>query len=249
MRFQAVFTGILSLTLQLASAVVQAKPKEEQNRPPTHAEIFFPEPVYNFGRIQTGEQVTKKFEFKNKGKEDLVIERLQTTCGCTAAVASTGPYAPGASGSIEVSYDSRGKIGFAVKEVHVISNDPRGPQVLRMEGTVLADTHPTKSAADVLFSGKCAECHSLPAQGKVGKTLYDAVCYLCHDFPPEHGKPRIAPSKEAMATISKKRLKRLISEGIPNTSMPGFAHSAGGPLSKEQVDSLVEYILSLQKKK
>lgn len=196
-----------------------------------------------------GEQVTKKFEFRNNGNEDLVIQQLRTTCGCTAAVASTGPYAPGASGSIEASYDSRGKIGFATKEIQVVTNDPRGPQILRLEGTVLAEEHPAKSPADILFTGNCASCHSLPAQGKKGKALYDAVCYLCHDFPTEHGKPRIAPSKEAMSTISKKRLKRLISEGIPNTSMPGFAHSVKGPLTKEQIDSLVEYILSLQKKK
>lgn len=210
--------------------------------------IVFSELVYNFGTVQMGEQVTKKFEFRNNGLGDLVIQQLRTTCGCTAAVASTGPYPAGATGTIDVNYDTRGKIGFAAKDVEVITNDPSGAKILRLEGIVLAGSHPTKSPADVIFTGNCATCHSLPAQGKKGKALYDAVCYLCHDFPQEHGKPRIASSKEAMSSISKKRLKRLISEGIPKTSMPGFSHPAGGPLSREQIDSLTDYIISIQKK-
>lgn len=216
--------------------------------PPLSPEIQFKEKVHDFGRIKTGEKTRHVFEFKNIGGSDLIIYNIKPTCGCTGAIASTGPYHPGESGTIQVEYDSRAKTGFAQKDVTVESNDPRSPQSLFLEGLVLGDTHPTISSADVLFTGSCAECHSIPAKGKKGKELYDAVCYLCHDLPQQSGKKSIAPDQETLAQLSKRELKKITTKGMPNTTMPGFSHKAGGPLSGEQIDSLLAYLKSIRKK-
>lgn len=213
---------------------------------PDQAQIVFDETLYDFGRIKQGERVTKNFGFVNNGKAELVIAQLKTTCGCTAAVASTGPYPPGERGVIQVNYDSRGKFGHVLKDIKVFSTGRDSPQTITIEGTVFADQHPTMTAADVLFSGSCADCHASPAKGKLGAALYDAVCYLCHDFPQTTGKKWIAPDRNALSKLSKSKLKRLITEGIHNSSMPGFGDHAGGPLSKEQVESLAEYLISVR---
>lgn len=213
----------------------------------TSSRMLFDEALYNFGRIKQGEKVSKYFSFKNDGNGDLLIRDLKSSCGCTAAVASSGPYRPGESGKVEVNYDSRGKFGHVVKEVKVVSNASNSPQTIAVEGMVFADMHPSKTGTEALFSGSCAECHAVPAKGKKGAELYDAVCYMCHDFPQDHGKKWVAPDRVSLSRLSKSQLKRLIAKGIPQTSMPGFSDHSGGPLSKEQIESLVEYLHSIQK--
>ncbi len=135
-----------------------------------------------------------------------------------------------------------------LKEAKIESNDPSSPQTVTMQGVVIASDHPMKNTGETLFKGACADCHSTPAKGKMGKELYDAACYLCHDFPQEESKKFIAPGRNSLSNIPKTKLRRMISEGIHETSMPGFHESVGGPLDKAQVDSLVNYISSLRVK-
>ena len=227
----------------------ETKPQEspEAPRPGGTPRMYLEKPKIDIGQIIEGQMILKKFEFKNIGDADLIITETKTTCGCTAALASTGPYRPGESGVIEVSYDSRGKIGHVSKDVRIYSNDPASPITIAIEGTAIGGTHPPMAPGEALFSGSCAECHSLPARGKNGKELYEAVCAICHDPPPGSHKV-IAGNRQAMALNSGRELKKAISKGIPRTSMPGFVHSAGGPLSKDQVKSLVEYLESIRKK-
>ena len=42
------------------------------------------------------------------------------------------------------------------------------------------------------------------------------------------------------------KLKRGIEEGVKGSSMPGWADTKGGPLTKEEMDSLVEFIKGLK---
>lgn len=211
--------------------------------------IQFSSTTFDFGRIMQGDQVKHAFEFTNAGGSDLVISDLRTTCGCTAAVASTGPYHPGEKGQIGVSYDSRAKVGYAHKEVEVFSNSTGSPHLLTLVGVVLDQEHPKFTPGEVLFSGSCAQCHSIPAKGKKGKELYEAVCALCHDFPQTTGRKYVAPDRRRLAELPNRKLKRIISKGLARTSMPAFAYRRRGPLTKEQIDSLVEYLASLRENK
>lgn len=235
--------GTADTDLSTSAAVTRA----EAPAPPR---LLFDRMTQDFGMAKQGEKVVRRFGFANVGGSDLVIGSLKSTCGCTAAVASTGPYRPGERGEVEVSYDSRGKVGFAHKEVEVFSNASNLSQTLTIQGTVLEEgSHPMIAASDVLFSGSCAQCHALPAQGKKGKELYDAVCFLCHDFPQEGGKKQIAAGRNDLAKMGNKQLKRLISKGIARSSMPGFDVHSKGPLTEDQIDSLVEYLASIREKK
>lgn len=83
----------------------------------------------DFGEIDQGERVTDTLRFKNVGDDTLVIEKVRTSCGCTAAVVSSKRIAPKEIGEIRVTFNSgrfKGKVG---KRVYVYSNDPDNPTV------------------------------------------------------------------------------------------------------------------------
>jgi hypothetical protein len=87
-----------------------------------YPEITFSNEIFDFGAKKENEKLTHQFTFVNTGKKDLKIYNVTTECGCTIASYSKEPIRPGASGSIEVTFDTSGKKGKQVKSVNVISN-------------------------------------------------------------------------------------------------------------------------------
>jgi hypothetical protein len=87
------------------------------------ARAKFKEEVWDFGKVKQGEVLAHEFVFTNEGDAPLVIERVSTSCGCTAALASEDRIAPGKEGRVKASFDSRGFAGSVVKYVYVESND------------------------------------------------------------------------------------------------------------------------------
>lgn len=229
------FLGLLSASVGIARAET-AGPR-----------LQFNTTTYDFGVVKQDDPVKFSFPFRNEGDADLILEGLRTTCGCTAASASSGPFRPGESSEITATYDTRGKFGHTQKEITVLSNDPKSPHHLMLTGMVTGSEHPMKGTGDVLFSGSCAACHAVPAKGKMGKELYDATCFMCHDSPQQHGRSALAADQFGLAKLSKSDLKRVITHGVPGTSMSAFSDRKKGPLTKAQISSLVDYILSLKK--
>jgi hypothetical protein len=81
--------------------------------------------------------VTATFELRNKSTKPMVIEKLQTDCGCTTV---DGPktVAPGERFTISLTYDAR-QLGHFTKQVAIHSNATREPVWLKMKGVVLTD--------------------------------------------------------------------------------------------------------------
>jgi hypothetical protein len=72
-------TFLSVLTLLLASAAIaQAKPVT-----PAPESLVAKETSFDFGRIPQGKPVTHNFVITNTGKDPLVIENVQASCGCT----------------------------------------------------------------------------------------------------------------------------------------------------------------------
>jgi hypothetical protein len=84
--------------------------------------IKFDTAVFNFGRILQGEQVSTVFKFTNIGDADLIIQKVETSCGCTVPEYDRAPVKPGQTGAIRVRFDSDGKEGSQYKTVKVTSN-------------------------------------------------------------------------------------------------------------------------------
>ncbi|MBX7138243.1 MAG: DUF1573 domain-containing protein [Oligoflexia bacterium] len=106
----------------------------------SQSKISVPNPVYDFGTISQGTKVHHEFVVKNLGNSDLDIQRLVTSCGCTASSASNDKIAPNAEGKISVDFDSSGFSGEKVKTVTVYNNDQDNPSlILTLQGTVEPD--------------------------------------------------------------------------------------------------------------
>jgi hypothetical protein len=90
--------------------------------------IKFKEESWDFGKMKQGKVLTHIFVFKNEGDETLKIERVKTSCGCTAALLSKKEIAPGEEGEIKLTYNTRGFEGKNTKYIDVESNDPAQPR-------------------------------------------------------------------------------------------------------------------------
>lgn len=189
------------------------------------------------------------FTVTNTSDHAVTIEQLRPTCGCTVAEMPSSPWIldPGASGTFTGTIDFRGKDGTVTKSIFV--NSTAGTQ--RLEISVKIPTLDEDARArnrqiaqhnrQAVFSGECAKCHLAPAKGLAGAELFTAACGVCH-FAPRRSS--IVPD---LLTARQHRdaafWRQWISEGKDGTLMPAWSKKHGGPLTDEQIDSLVQFAL------
>jgi len=89
--------------------------------------IVLSEDEWDFGQVLPDAKPVHVFKITNGGEKDLIIERVNASCGCikTSITATTIP--PGKSVELEVIYDTTGYSGKDEKHVHIYSNDPLVP--------------------------------------------------------------------------------------------------------------------------
>jgi len=108
--------AILFLAAGLAAAAGDAAPAGR-------ARAVFKEFAWDFGKVKQADALTHEFIFKNTGDAALVVERVETTCGCTAAMVSADRIEPGREGRIKVVLDTHGYSGRMTRYIYLISND------------------------------------------------------------------------------------------------------------------------------
>lgn len=89
--------------------------------------IVFVEQTYDFGKVFIGENVQHKYEFKNVGEGELIINNVKSSCGCTAALVSKKNLLTNEKGEVEVKFNPGSYVGRVSKSVTVNSNDPENP--------------------------------------------------------------------------------------------------------------------------
>ncbi len=118
-------TGLLIILLSGAACKHQKSTgvsgKVEANAGLT-PEIRFEKTEHDLGRIWQGEKVGYNFQFTNIGDGSLVILDASASCGCTVPKYSKEPIAPGGKGSVEVVFDSSGRMGQQRKTVTLKTN-------------------------------------------------------------------------------------------------------------------------------
>ena len=82
---------------------------------------------FDFGTVAQGEAVRHNFVFTNTGDMPLQVEKVRSSCGCTAALVSTGTLQPGDSGELQTRFDSSRFRGEVSKTVYLYTNDPLVP--------------------------------------------------------------------------------------------------------------------------
>jgi mono/diheme cytochrome c family protein len=190
------------------------------------------------------------FSATNISAADVVVERVQTSCGCSIAEIPSQPWIlkPHQDGKINVTVNLAGKIGALEKTVTVYftSGDPKvlmiklilpemsGEQRLRNQQIAQRDRQ------KVFQDSECARCHAEPARGKTGKELFTVACGICHDS--DHRATMVPDLHALKHPTDQAYWKHWITEGKPGTLMPGFGADLGGPLDSKQIDSLVDYV-------
>ncbi|WP_378177492.1 DUF1573 domain-containing protein [Aquimarina sp. SS2-1] len=118
------FIGFLGITLNAQDA---------------KAKIEFKTDVIDYGEIAKGSDGVRQFEFTNTGDAPLIISRVYSSCGCTIPKKPEDPIAPGATGIIEVKYDTK-RVGPIRKTITVYSNAEESTKAIKIKGTVLDNT-------------------------------------------------------------------------------------------------------------
>lgn len=133
---------IIAMLLYSISAAAQV-PVSADKMP----EITFEHDRFDFGTVAYGKPVQHEFVFTNTGKTPLIITDVTASCGCTTPTYSKAPVAPGKTGSVIVTYDTK-RVGMADKKVSIISNAKTSPKNLYIKIHVL-DGETPKTPNDV----------------------------------------------------------------------------------------------------
>jgi len=115
--------------------------------------------------------------------------------------------------------------------MYILSWQTEGPEVIYPTPTAMVREpieappgitgDPNRGA--VLFDQDCAVCHGQDGRGRIGATI-------AKDW------PSIRPDLLVKSTIER---------GVEGTAMPAWSQEFGGPLSVEEIDNLVAYLLTM----
>lgn len=108
--------------------------------------ITWNETEFDFGTIEQNEAVEHSYKFTNTGTEPLIISNAKGSCGCTVPQWPREPIAPGATGSIDVRFDSKGKKNKQNKKVTITANTEPAQSFLYLKGEVNAPEEPATPA-------------------------------------------------------------------------------------------------------
>ena len=101
-----------------------------------NSEFKFETETHDFGKIPQGTPVTYEFKFENIGTEPLIINKVESTCGCTVPEYTKTPVKPGEQGKISVTFNAAQATPFS-KMVTIRSNAKTPVKALYIKGTVV----------------------------------------------------------------------------------------------------------------
>jgi len=121
---------------------VSPAPAASPVAPASGPRITVDPPSFDFGRTLPEKAVAREFTIRNFGDQDLVIENVTTSCGCTVAESLTKTVVkPGGSQPLRVTLTTPAHPGAITKSVMVRSNDPARPLLeIKLKTTVAAET-------------------------------------------------------------------------------------------------------------
>jgi len=192
------------------------------------------------------------FSLTNISSSNIIITAVQTSCGCTVPHGlpqMPWTLVPQTNAQFDVAMNLLGKAGVVTKTVTVVTD--HGNKTLLVNATIkpapaaaMGDRQKNQQMAladrQAVFKGDCASCHVEPAKGKSDKDLYVAACGICHDA--EH-RASMVPDLHALNYPTGEEIwKNWTVHGKPGTLMPAFSIPEGGPLTDDQIASLVSYL-------
>jgi hypothetical protein len=98
-------------------------------------EFKFESETINYGKIAKSSNGERTFIFTNVGEQPILINKIQSSCGCTVPEKPKKPIMPGENGKIKVSYDTSRVGGFS-KQITIFSNAKIARKVINIKGFV-----------------------------------------------------------------------------------------------------------------
>lgn len=119
---------ILSLSILTMSTALFAQKADDIAK--------FTEETIDFGKVKVDNPPTATFVVKNIGKEPLIIEQANPTCGCTIGDYTKEPIAPGKEGWIKATYNAK-NVGAFDKHLTVKFAGVQETKTITIKGEVL----------------------------------------------------------------------------------------------------------------
>ena len=122
-RYPPILLSLVLLLMAACGEEEQSSGKAPQSSPEgAKGEIVFERMIHDLGTIQQGETVGCNFAFTNTGEGRVMILDASASCGCTVPRFSKEPVTPGKKGTVEVMFDSSGRMGRQSKTVTIRTN-------------------------------------------------------------------------------------------------------------------------------
>lgn len=95
--------------------------------------------MYSFGQIEWKHPVTVQYTITNTGDQPLVLTEVEPDCACSVAQWTKTPIAPGAKGTVNVTFDAKA-LGHFQKSVAIYSNAQPNLVYLKFNGEVVQES-------------------------------------------------------------------------------------------------------------
>jgi cytochrome c oxidase cbb3-type subunit III len=94
--------------------------------------------------------------------------------------------------------------------------------------------------------GRPGQNSEVPAPSEISdfRTLYSENCAACHGVRGRGGAAIALADPVYLAIVDEPSMRKVIANGVPGSSMPAFAQSAGGMLTDKQIDVITSGIRS-----
>jgi hypothetical protein len=133
---------------------------------------------WDFGRVTYLSQLDFTLTVSNQGDENLRIERVKSSCGCTTAQPGKHTLQPGESTTIAVAFNTRGKDGPTDARLTIITNDPQNPEtIFPVSGTVehLVRITPRHRVIFQLLDSQEVQTHTLRLENQAAEPIKPVV--------------------------------------------------------------------------
>lgn len=197
----------------VASCVLsKARDSDESSASPR---IGCAQPVFDFGKKDSREDVEHKFVLRNEGSGELRILGVDTSCGCTVTDVGRQQLEPGETTAVAVKFRLAGRSGEQEKVIAVHSNAHNCPRMeLVVRGTVLS--HVSMRAPSIFFGrtpvGKRAvESTEITTDGSVTFNISKV----------KSDSPHFTPSFEVLKAGRSFRLDVALSAAAPEGQLHG----------------------------
>ena len=125
-------------SLLSSSLVMNSETGEKVSSQSPMPEFNFEKDLHDFGQLIDGEKVSYSFKFTNSGNAPLIITNAKGSCGCTVPNWPKDPISPGETGTIDVTFNSSGRIGRQNKAITLTANTNPSRKVVNITSEVIS---------------------------------------------------------------------------------------------------------------